>query len=384
MATTDYTRIIQEIIPSGHPDGTLQDGSKVTSRLSINEITRQITPGSDFNNLIGTTDDVNTNIITLEAPQKIEEHLIEACDHRVIKWHNLTSGERGANELKTTAEAEAEKVVMEWVVPPEAYTAAGTIKISFLFYDEDSEGKVTYRWSSLPYSGLNVGQGMDEVFVTGIPLAEIITVDLATRKITIPAGLNKEIGKIGEQNLNTLKFRCDRYFQGIDFWGAGITILHQIGDKVNPCSVSTKRLIPGTPTGEHNELESRSDLIEFELETSQILANMNKTGAVEISVYIMLEGDKLVIWKSDINSELRVGESMAFSLTEDEIQPGTGEIVLVNSENLDTKLDELLGSDGTEKSGAISTTDAIVYAIQRLMNTEFVFNAGDASEFITE
>jgi hypothetical protein len=109
---------------------------------------------------------------------------------------------------------------------------------------------------------------------------------------------------------------------------------------------------------------------------------MGKPGAVEIAIYIMLDGDKIVVWKSNINSQLYVGESLTFS-TEGDIEPETGEIVLVNGENLDKKLDELLGPDEMEKSGSISTTDAIIYAIERLLGTELIFDAGDASEFIT-
>jgi hypothetical protein len=140
-------------------------------------------------------------------------------------------------------------------------------------------------------------------------------------------------------------------------------------------------LIPGIHDGEYDSLEQRSDLIEFEWEITQALLNMQYAGAIEFAVYILLEGEKTTIWKSNINSELYTGETIMLT-GEGDIQPETGEIVLVNGENLDKKLDELLGPDEMEKSGATSTTDAIIYAIERLIGSEFIFDAGDASEFI--
>ena len=40
--------------------------------------------------------------------------------------------------------------------------------------------------------------------------------------------------------------------------------------------------------------------------------------------------------------------------------------------------------EGETPANSLTTNEAIVYAIQRLIDTEFVFDAGDASEFITE
>jgi hypothetical protein len=215
---TDYTRIIDQIIPSGHPGSTLVDS---TACLVLNEETRALVPDNEFNTVIGATNDINTNIITIKIPESIEGHNLSTCDYKILKWANTSSKQKGVSNLVLEGTN-----TFKWVPPPEAMTASGNLKISLTFYDEDDFGKITYRFNSLPYSGLSIGQGMDEIGINPISEDEIITVDLSSRNIIVPSSLNREIGKIGEQNLNTLKFRCNRYFQDKDFWGAGINILH--------------------------------------------------------------------------------------------------------------------------------------------------------------
>ena len=117
-------------------------------------------------------------------------------------------------------------------MPAESLTAAGTVKISLCFYDIDDSQNIVYRWNSLPYNDLTVGQGMDEIGTDIVSLDEIIMLDLRTRKVSVPAALNREVGKEGESALTTLRFRCDRYYQNIDFGtDTGVTIFWQNSNK---------------------------------------------------------------------------------------------------------------------------------------------------------
>jgi hypothetical protein len=185
--------------------------------------TRQIRPGADFSTLIGTTDDINTNIITfsIENIEKADKHDLFQCDNIIVKWQNQKSFDKGATPL--SRKEVGDTTYLQWLVPVEVFSAAAAVKISLCFYDIDN-GSVVYRWNSLPYTGLTVGQGMDEINTELVPLDEIITLDMRTRKIIVPSALNREVGKQGEKLPTTLRFRCDRYYQGYDFSAAGVNI----------------------------------------------------------------------------------------------------------------------------------------------------------------
>lgn len=58
---------------------------------------------------------------------------------------------------------------------------------------------------------------MDEISLNPIPADNVITIDLETKKVIIPTGLNSELGKAGEIGLAKLRFRCDRFYRDIDF-----------------------------------------------------------------------------------------------------------------------------------------------------------------------
>jgi hypothetical protein len=142
----DYTRAI-DILANNHSQ--LADSTDATSHLILDGNTRQITAGSTFHSLIGTTDDINTNIITFRVPAQIEGHRVLDCQHKVVKWHNLISGEKGISGLYSEAGEDSsttldpntgeeiitksEVLLLEWAVPNEALTTAGTVKISLCF-----------------------------------------------------------------------------------------------------------------------------------------------------------------------------------------------------------------------------------------------------------
>jgi hypothetical protein len=58
---------------------------------------------------------------------------------------------------------------------------------------------------------------MDEVSIHDIPADSTITIDLESRQITVPSGMQTELGKAGEVGLAKLHFRCDRFYRNIDF-----------------------------------------------------------------------------------------------------------------------------------------------------------------------
>ena len=175
---TDYTRIIEDI-SSAHANAELYDN--VAANLVLDVTTRQIRPGVNFSTLIGTTDDINTNIITfsLENIEAADNHDLLKCKNIIVKWQNQKTSDTGTTSLERTDKDGT--TYLQWLVPVDVFSGAGTVKISLCFYDPLDNGTVVYRWNSLPYSGLTVGQGMDEISTETISLDEIITLDMRTR-----------------------------------------------------------------------------------------------------------------------------------------------------------------------------------------------------------
>jgi hypothetical protein len=179
----------------------------------------------------------------------------------VVKWHNLASGEKGIGTLSPKEEELSPKWV--WIVPPEAFTAEGTLKIAVSIYDEDDEGNITFQWNSLPYSGLTIVKGMDEISIRPITEDSIIYLDLYTRKIIIPSGLNTQIGMAGEKGINVLKFRCDRYYLDLDLYKYKFYMLYTLPNADSYAQeISSINLINGSL--DNGSLFNTGELLEFE------------------------------------------------------------------------------------------------------------------------
>lgn len=369
---TDYTRIIQDIIPDGHDKGPgfLSDDSN--SYLSIDLVTKQLQPSANFSTIIGTTHNINTNVITFDLPL-LDDHGMTTCDHHIVKWHNLASGEKGIGILEDDTYGK-----WAWVVPPEAMTAEGTLKIAISIYDEDDKGNITYQWNSLPYSGLTIAKGMDEVSINDIPADSTITVDLETRQISIPSGMQTELGKAGEIGLAKLRFRCDRFYRDIDFSQGTFQIVYE--DAYGTPCYNTVTMLPtiNDPENQESTIESQSDLLEFEWNAQEAISRVGEGMLNFIVAYTyMPEGEPgSVLWKSNICSYFTIGQSFTIS---GEVDPttGTSELIISNGANLDIMLDELLGEGTAPTKSMMTTNEAIAYAIQRLLNTEIIFDAND-------
>lgn len=304
--TTDYTRIIENILVQGHPANAgvvnfvddEQDGY-----LVLDPITKQITPENGFSTIIGTTNEINANIITFILPYT-DDHPIQTCDYHVIKWHNLASGEKGIGTLSPKTEELSPEWV--WIIPPEAFTAAGTLKIAISIYDEDDNGNITFQWNSLPYLGLTIAKGMDEISIKPINEDSIILLDLYTRKIIIPSGLNTQIGIAGEQGINVLKFRCDRYYLDLDFYTYKFYILYTLpnGDsyaqEISPINLANKPA--------NDSFFNSGELLEFEysIPYSWTQNQGNITFAIQA-----VSPDQKKAWKSEANSSLTVKDSLS-------------------------------------------------------------------------
>lgn len=376
---TDYTRIIDNIFSKNHSN--ISDTTDQEAYLTLNVDNRTITPGPKFNTLIGTTDDRNTNIITIQAPKTVEDHDIVNCEHKVLKWHNLKSGDKGISDLQSS-ESE-ENLILRWLVPVEAFAAAGTVKIALCFYDTDgTTAHIIYCWNSLPYSGLTVGQGMDEISTDIVPFEEIINVDMRSRKISVPSGLNREVGKKGETTLTTLRFRYDRYYQGYDFLPKeeGSVVIYwktASATAIEGTLIDNCRIISGTP--DVSVIEDRSDLIEFDWLIPQNIIDAGEKFEFSICITTNTEAGA-AIWYSDTCSDFYVGSTL-IGTDLPETEGGAAELYVVNGELLDNKLSAMLNSNDTlSTSPSMTVSDAIAYSIARFMDAGTTIDSNEVTD----
>lgn len=181
---------------------------------------------------------------------------------------------------------------------------------------------------------------MDEIGTAATALDEIITVDLRTRKISVPASLNREVGKKGESSLTVLHFRYDRYYQAIDFGADDVQIQIYWKDPTNTTKYRSivAREPVNTKARSITDDAGTSELVEFEWEIPQAI--INRGSSFEFAV-CLTKGT--LIWYSDTCSEFRVGTSLNSEGVPpvDEEEPS---LRVVDSDELNEALTGILGT----------------------------------------
>ena len=197
-------------------------------KLTIDGYKRTITAEYGFNTQVGITNDYNTNEITFKCPKTVDGHDLVDCKTKVVKWHNISSNMMGSDQVEVTFQDET-TFLFTWKIPPEAMTRAGTLCIAVCFCDTEGHN-IVYKWNSLTYAELTIGQGMDNIAVAGVPLSDIITVDVRTRKINLPADYNTIIGIQGAPGTSKLTFRVNRFVDDWDMQNTDCSIFYQINE----------------------------------------------------------------------------------------------------------------------------------------------------------
>lgn len=319
-----------ELIQGIH-DGFFEENEEIFKepKLIIDAQKRTLTPENDFNLQVGVTNDYNTNIVSFKCDKILEHHSLVECNNKIIKWHNTSSNVMGSDVLQVIEnEPDSDQFTLSWLVPPEATTKAGTLKIAICFCDVEND-TIAYKWNSLVYSGLQVGQGMDNISVIGIPLSEVIDVNVYNRTITLPADYNTTIGIQGAYGTATLIFRINRFFNDWDFTEGDteIQILYTIGTEQRKATPSGGRII------ESLSGNIKEDWLEFYWEVPTEIFNQSGNFSIAIG-FVSYEKGK--IWRSKELTTLNI-ESSIFG-DEAQIPEGSNEGWLFISQEELTKL----------------------------------------------
>ena len=314
MANISFDNLIKSL-----HDGTgeaLKDAE--TRVISINEKRQFIVP-EGYNLDLAYEGDVNSQIVSFRLPKKYEGHNLVDCGTKIINWKNLISGNEDWSELipfipDWIDKLETEKFqFLKWIVPPAAFTKAGTIQVSISIYDFQ-DNKLAFAWNTAPFSGFNVRQTLTEIGYKGensvhptIAKNELLYIDEERHNIVAPQGYNFVFSTYGSNNTATLHFQTVDNLGGIELSDNNtiIKVITKIKDRTKTSVVSKDSI----HSSFYDTLETKKGLIEFNwIVPEEVISNdLDYTGVITISLEVE-NGNKK--WKTLPFSKLILGQSL--------------------------------------------------------------------------
>lgn len=263
--------------------------------------------------------DVNSQIVSFRLPKKYEGHNLVDCGTKIINWKNLISGNEDWSELipfipDWIDKLETEKFqFLKWIVPPAAFTKAGTIQVSISIYDFQ-DNKLAFAWNTAPFSGFNVRQTLTEIGYKGensvhptIAKNELLYIDEERHNIVAPQGYNFVFSTYGSNNTATLHFQTVDNLGGIELSDNNtiIKVITKIKDRTKTSVVSKDSI----HSSFYDTLETKKGLIEFNwIVPEEVISNdLDYTGVITISLEVE-NGNKK--WKTLPFSKLILGQSL--------------------------------------------------------------------------
>lgn len=268
---------------------------------------RQFSAAEDFDTIIGYEGDINSQIIVIEMPATHAGHQLSLCDHKELKWKNLSNSAEGTSTLTAKSGSSA---LYEWEVPADIMAAAGAIEIYISFYDI-VEGRLAFAWNTASYSGLSVGKTMGSVSSYRPARDEILVIDEETHNIIAPAGYNNIVGNFGEAGVSNIYFLINRYLgknRNIDVMAADATLYIVIPDIMAAKATITNKELYSAEIDGHNE---GLVLLTWEV-PKQITSNAHAyIGNFDIAIGFA-EGpeDDKITYLSNTYSNLAIGDSL--------------------------------------------------------------------------
>lgn len=200
--------------------------------IVVNERRDFIVP-EGYNTAIAYEGDVNSQIITFDLPVYHEGHNLANCNNKILYWKNLQSGIEGSSDLDGVSIAN-ERQILQWIVPPEAFTQAGVIEISISIYDIQNS-RIAFAWNTASFAQLTVEKTMGSVNHHLPARDQILLINEETRQIVAPSNYNNIVGFQGDKGVGKVYFIIKRHISGIDVLqpDATITIFYRALDIIN-------------------------------------------------------------------------------------------------------------------------------------------------------
>jgi hypothetical protein len=254
--------------------------------------------------------DINSQIITIQCPRKHDNHDLSLCDHKELRWKNLGSGIEGISTLNTTTPKPEDKTFyMQWEVPADTCTQAGTIEISISIYDK-IDNQIIFSWNTAKYTGLSIGKTIESVNFAFPPKDEILFINKDTKNIIAPTGYNNTICTYGDIGMTEVYFLINRYLgkkEKLDVFKDSTITIYVIMNDARGMDNDTNRITKQLYTEEIADRNQEGLVLISWKVPAGITAGSN--GLTGLSVMIGIEqGNKK--WFSNTYSNLKVGENL--------------------------------------------------------------------------
>lgn len=134
----------------------------IDNKFYINPITRAVKNNTGKATLA--QNDHNSERFTFEIPRYVDGHDMALCDKVEVHFVNCSTeaetcdGVYKASDVKVNP-ASNDMVIFSWLIAEDATKYAGTLQFLISFVCLDGE-KVSYRWNTAVFKGINVVAGM--------------------------------------------------------------------------------------------------------------------------------------------------------------------------------------------------------------------------------
>ena len=185
--------------------------------FKIDPITRKITNESSRKTTLMQYDHKSERF-TFEMPRHVESHDMSTCNIVEIQYLNIEANTKAVkagvytvDDLQISGDDE-DTVVCSWLVPFNATQFAGQLNFLIRFSCTDNEtGEIEYAWSTAPYSGIMVSQGIYNTNTSSdnpVPAFNFVTT-VNGRVLKFFVGTTAEWEALPEKDENTIHWVTD-------------------------------------------------------------------------------------------------------------------------------------------------------------------------------
>ena len=199
-------------------EGVVLTDAEANEPIIINSL-RQFEVPKGYNLTIAYEGDVNSQVITFKVPRIHEGHDLSECSLKTIRWKNHTSNIEDCSNLEVDNDSKTSNdFLVKWIVPPAAFSAAGTLEISISLYDlVGTLNQIAFSWNTATYSGFSIGKSLSSVgkgpnipSIVAPAKNEVLFINEETRSIIAPQGYNFNVTTLGNKNTDVLYFQVSK------------------------------------------------------------------------------------------------------------------------------------------------------------------------------
>lgn len=307
--------------------GTVLTDAEANEPIVVNSL-RQFEVPKGYNLTIAYEGDVNSQKITFKLPRIHEGHDLADCSLKVIRWKNTNIKAEDSSNLKVV-NIDAANIIVEWIVPPAAFVAAGNIEVAITFYDI-LNGSLAFSWNTAAFSGFKVEKTLSQVgkIPTNIAPAknEILYIDEENHNIVAPNGYNFIVSTFGNRKTTKVYFQTTATVGGIPIINDNTTVsvIASLNGESGTYDIPSDNISPSFSTSE----ETGEGLVNFvwNVPTEITCNNMEYVGEFSIAIKIehkeiqtisetQTEGetqteDNIQVWKTVPFTKLALAKSL--------------------------------------------------------------------------